>query len=151
MVSFFFNVNLFLREKQRVSGGGVETQGDTQSKAGSRLRAVSTEPDTGLELTSREIMTWAEVGSLTDGASQAPLEHLKGTSFFPCGPPPSTHSPRITAPRHLIFIAQFSDLCRFEFSQSGGSSKWNEVNWKTQTFYATIVTNHTWLFIFKLN
>ena len=35
----------------------VERQGDTESKAGSRLWAVSTEPDTGLKLTSHEIMT----------------------------------------------------------------------------------------------
>ena len=37
--------------------GGAERKGDTQPKAGSRLRAVSTEPDTGLEPTNREIMT----------------------------------------------------------------------------------------------
>ena len=40
-----------------MSGGGAEREGDTESKAGSRLRAVSTEPDTGLELMSHEIMT----------------------------------------------------------------------------------------------
>ena len=34
-----------------------EREGDTESKAGSRLRAVSTEPDAGLELTSHELMT----------------------------------------------------------------------------------------------
>ena len=28
-------------------GGGAEREGDTESEAGSRLRAVSTEPDTG--------------------------------------------------------------------------------------------------------
>ena len=39
-----------------MSMGGAE-RGDTESKAGSRLRAVSTEPDTGLELTNLEIMT----------------------------------------------------------------------------------------------
>ena len=42
----FLNVYLFLR------GGG-----DTESEAGSRLRAVSTESDAGLEPTNREIMT----------------------------------------------------------------------------------------------
>ena len=36
------------------------------------LRAVSTEPDVGLELTNHEVMTWAEVGCLTDWATQAP-------------------------------------------------------------------------------
>ena len=34
-----------------------EREGDTESKAGSRLRAVSTEPDVGLEPTNREIMS----------------------------------------------------------------------------------------------
>ena len=36
--------------------GGAERQGDTESEAGSRLQAVSTEPDAGLELTDCEIM-----------------------------------------------------------------------------------------------
>ena len=40
-----------------MSEGGAEREGDTESKAGSRLRAVSTEPDTGLELTNCEIMS----------------------------------------------------------------------------------------------
>ena len=37
--------------------GEAERKGDTESKADSRLLAVSTEPDVGLELTSSEIMT----------------------------------------------------------------------------------------------
>ena len=37
--------------------GGSEREGDTESEAGSRLRDVSTEPDAGLKLTDREIMT----------------------------------------------------------------------------------------------
>ena len=49
-----------------MSRRGSEREGDTESKAGSRPPAVSTEPDAGLELTNREIMTWAEVGRLTD-------------------------------------------------------------------------------------
>ena len=49
------------RERENVSRGGAETEGDTESQAGSRLRAVSAEPDVGLEP-----MTWAEVGPLTD-------------------------------------------------------------------------------------
>ena len=36
---------------------GAEREGDTKSKAGSRLQVVSTEPDVGLELTDCEIMT----------------------------------------------------------------------------------------------
>ena len=34
-----------------MSRGGAERGGDTESEAGSGLRAVSTEPDAGLELT----------------------------------------------------------------------------------------------------
>ena len=66
---------LFLteRERQSMSGGGAEREGDTESEAGSRLWAVSTEPDAGLELTDREIMTWAKVGCSTDWATQEPL------------------------------------------------------------------------------
>ena len=46
--------------------GGAEREGDTESETGTRLRAVSTEPDAGLEVTDREIVTGAEVGRLTD-------------------------------------------------------------------------------------
>ena len=34
-----------------MSGVGAKREGDTESEAGLRLRAVSTEPDAGLELT----------------------------------------------------------------------------------------------------
>ena len=40
-----------------MSRGGAEREGDTESEAGSRLRAISAEPDAGLELTDCEIMT----------------------------------------------------------------------------------------------
>ena len=40
-----------------MNGGGSEREGDTESEAGSRLRAISTQPDVGLELTDCEIMT----------------------------------------------------------------------------------------------
>ena len=40
-----------------MSRGGAKREGDTESEAGSRLRAVSIEPDAGLELTDHEIMT----------------------------------------------------------------------------------------------
>ena len=50
------------RERQSESGGkGREREGDTESKAGSRLRAVSTEPNVGLEPMNHEIMTQPEV------------------------------------------------------------------------------------------
>ena len=57
----FFNVYLLLREREREreggSKGGAEREGDTEPEAGSRLRAVSTEPNAGLEPTNYEIMT----------------------------------------------------------------------------------------------
>ena len=40
-----------------MNGGRSEREGDTESETGSRLRAVSTEHDAGLELSDREIMT----------------------------------------------------------------------------------------------
>ena len=40
-----------------MSREGAERETHTESEAGSRLGAVSTEPDTGLELTNCEIMT----------------------------------------------------------------------------------------------
>ena len=58
--------------RQSASRGGAERQGDTESEAGPRLRAVSTEPDVGLELTNHDIMTRAKVGCLTDRATQEP-------------------------------------------------------------------------------
>ena len=68
-IIFLMSVYLFLREcvslgvgegqreRQSVSWGGAERKGDTESEAGSRLRAVSTEPNTGLEPTNCEITT----------------------------------------------------------------------------------------------
>ena len=40
-----------------MSKGGAHREGDTESEAGSRLRAVNTEPNAGFKLTNREIMT----------------------------------------------------------------------------------------------
>ena len=54
------------RERQSTRGGRAEREGDTESEAGSRLRAVSTESDVGLEPMNCEIMTRAEMGHLTD-------------------------------------------------------------------------------------
>ena len=51
---------------------GREGEGDT----GSGFRAVSTEPDVGLELTNCEIMTWAEVSRSTNWPTQSPQEKL---------------------------------------------------------------------------
>ena len=45
------------RESQSVSRGRAEREGDTESEAGSKLQAVSTEPEVGLKLTDHEIIT----------------------------------------------------------------------------------------------
>ena len=63
---------IFEREGDRARAGEGQREGDTESEAGSRLWAISPEPDAGLELTEREIVTWAEVGRSTDWATQAP-------------------------------------------------------------------------------
>ena len=55
--TFFVFVVEGERERQSMSRGGAEREGDTEFEAGSRLYAVSTEPDAGLEPTNREIMT----------------------------------------------------------------------------------------------
>ena len=61
-VVFFFDffLHLFVFDRQKETEhkwGGAEREGDTESEAGSRLRAVSTEPYTGLELEECETMT----------------------------------------------------------------------------------------------
>ena len=74
---FFCNVFIYFwdRERQSMSRGGAgrEREEDTEPEVGSRLWAVSTEPDAGLELTDYEIITWAEVRRSSDWATQAPL------------------------------------------------------------------------------
>ena len=45
------------REKQSTSSEDREREGDTESEAGPRPGAVSTEPHVGFELTNHEIMT----------------------------------------------------------------------------------------------
>ena len=83
IIVLWFNFNFFLkflhlfiletqRETEHKRRRGRESEWDTESKAGSRLWAVSTEPAAGLELTSCEIMTWAQVGCSTNWATQVP-------------------------------------------------------------------------------
>ena len=56
VLKYFFNAYLFLRDRgsQSASRGAAERGGDTESKAGSRLSAVSR---AGLEPKNCEIMT----------------------------------------------------------------------------------------------
>ena len=59
---------IFQRERE----GEVEREGDTESEAGSI---------TGLKLMNYEIVTWAQVGCLTDEATQASLYHALYDEF----------------------------------------------------------------------
>ena len=73
-IYMFFNFLKFIHfwEREPKQGRGREREGGKESEAGSKLWAVSTEPDVGLELESHEIVTWANVGHLTDWAAQDP-------------------------------------------------------------------------------
>ena len=70
--------------------GEEQREGDTESEAGSRLRAISTKPKMGLESINPEMMTWAKVGRLTNRATQAPqfsfLSFLPSPLSFPSFP-----------------------------------------------------------------
>ena len=61
------------RERQNMSREEAEREGDTECEAGSKLWAVSTEPNAELKATNHEIMTRVEVGPSADWATQAPL------------------------------------------------------------------------------
>ena len=74
--SLFKCLFIFERQRQSVRGGGVEREGDTESEAGSRLWAISTEPDMSLEPINCEVMTWAEVRCLTNWDTQVPYFHF---------------------------------------------------------------------------
>ena len=90
IIKFFFCLHVYFWERKRNGGrgrerrdgeiererGGAGREGDTESKAGTRLRAVSTELDAGLEPTSREIMTWTKVRCLPHWANQVSLENI---------------------------------------------------------------------------
>ena len=75
---FFLMFIYFLREKQSVIAGSGRERG--WHRIQSRLLDVSTQPDAGLELVNREIMTSAEVRRLKDWATQVPLHKI--TSLF---------------------------------------------------------------------
>ena len=61
-----------MRETEHEQGRG-RGEGGAESEAGSRLWAISTEPDVGLEFTNHEIMTWVDIGRSTDWTTQASL------------------------------------------------------------------------------
>ena len=68
MEFFLTFFNIYFREW----GRGAEREGDTEFEADSKLWAVSTEPNAGLELANLGIMNWAKVGHLTNWATQVP-------------------------------------------------------------------------------
>ena len=57
MFCFVFVFRERERETEHEQGEGAEREEDTEADAGSRLRAVSTEPDAGLKLVNHEITT----------------------------------------------------------------------------------------------
>ena len=62
MLNLFFNVYLFLRERESTHELGRDRERGRE-RMPSRFHAISTEPDVGLELTNWEIMTGAEIKS----------------------------------------------------------------------------------------
>ena len=74
------------RESTSAQAGEGQREGDTESETGSRLRAVSTEPDAGLELTDCEIVTWLKSDASPTGPPRRPLATI---SFQTNSPNPS--------------------------------------------------------------
>ena len=70
-LTFLMLIYFWDNARDRVQAAEGQTEGDTESEAGSRLWAVSPEPDAGLELMNCEIVTWAEVGHSIHWAAQA--------------------------------------------------------------------------------
>ena len=64
-----------------MNGGGPEREGDTESETGSRLRAISPEPDAGLELTDREIVTWLKSDAQPTAPPRRPVGFKITDSF----------------------------------------------------------------------
>ena len=69
-ISFFFFMFIYFWEREHESGRGRERG---RQRILSRLHAVSSQTQAGLEPMNPEIKTWAEAGSSTDWATQVPL------------------------------------------------------------------------------
>ena len=100
---------LFLRRRETEhERGRVRERGRHRIWTGSRLWAISTEPDAGLKLTDHEIMTWAKVGRLIDWATKAPLNLV---IFY--------HSPSHTHLNHALWHKyQLKKKCEVESNLS---------------------------------
>ena len=61
-----------MRETEHEQVRDREREGDTESEAGSRPQAVSTQPNAGFEPMNPEIMTWVKVRCLTNWSTQVP-------------------------------------------------------------------------------
>ena len=75
-IFFLMFIYYWETEKDRAWAWEGQREGETQNlkeAPASELSAQSPEPDAGLKLTNCKIMTWAEVGGLTDWATQVPL------------------------------------------------------------------------------
>ena len=65
-----------------MNGGGAEREGDTESETGSRLQAISPEPDAGLELTDREIVTWLKLDAQPTAPPRRPPKIFFNVCLF---------------------------------------------------------------------
>ena len=85
-LKLFFLVFIYFWETEHKWGRDRER--GTEPEAGSRLWAVSTEPDRVLEPVNHEIVTWAEVSHSTNWATHGPLVYLyfKDSGEFCCKP-----------------------------------------------------------------
>ena len=97
----FFSMFIYFWEREREYEWGKgqrerERERETESKAGSRLCAVSTEPD----------MTWAEVGHLTDWATQAPHPCCWAFRSKSC------KSAIVVDPQQMCCLSQGWNLCQ---------------------------------------
>ena len=75
-------MSIYFWDSMHAQGRGRE-RGEQEIQSG--LYADSREPDAGLKPTNQEIMTWAEVGCLTNWATQVPLKLHKFLSFDTLG------------------------------------------------------------------
>ena len=82
--------------------GGSEREGDTESETGSRLRTISPEPDTGLELTDREIVTWLK----SDAQPTAPPRRPQNLLIQPTCLSLHCHHPRTLSTQELDEIVR---------------------------------------------
>ena len=73
-------IHFWDKERHSMNGEG-QRERETQNPKQAPGWAVSTEPDVGLELMDRDIMTWAEVGHLTHWATQALLNVFSKNRF----------------------------------------------------------------------